>query len=78
MSDAAEVWGTETRFQPTELIDLGDRFVVLADAPLRAQGSGVPLTLEFAYVTTLKDGLIARQQEFHDHAEALIAAGVPK
>jgi ketosteroid isomerase-like protein len=76
VSAAAEVWGTETRFEPTELIDLGDRVVVLADAPLRAQASGVPLTLKFAYVTTLKDGRVIRQQEFHDHAEALEAAGL--
>ena len=73
---AAEVWGAETRFEPKELIDLGDRLVVLANAPLRAQASGVPLTLEFAYVKTLRDGRVARQQEYHDHAEALAAAGL--
>jgi ketosteroid isomerase-like protein len=78
VSTAAEVWGTETRFEPTELIDLGDRAVVLARAPLRAQASGVPLTLEFAYVTTLKDGRVIRLQEFHDHAEALEAVGLPE
>ena len=73
---AAEVWGEETRFEPLEYIDLGDRVVVLANAPLRGQGSGVPLTLEFAYLTTLKDGMVARLQEFHDHAEALGAVGL--
>lgn len=75
VSAAAEVWGADTRFEPIELIDLGDRVVVLARAPLRAQASGVPLTLEFAYVTTLKDGRVIRQQEYHDHAEALEAVG---
>ena len=73
---AAEAWGTETRFEPTELIDLGDRAVVLADAPLRGQASGVPLTVNFAYVSTLQDGRVIRQQEFHDHAEALEAVGL--
>ena len=76
VATAAEVWGAETRFEPTELIDLGDRLVVLANAPMRAQLSGVPLTLEFAYVTTLKDGRVIRQQEFHDHAQALEAVGL--
>jgi ketosteroid isomerase-like protein len=76
VSEAAEVWGTETRFEPSELIDLGDQLVVLADAPLRAQSSGVPLTLEFAYVVTVEDGRISRYQEFHDHAEALEAVGL--
>jgi ketosteroid isomerase-like protein len=73
---AAEVWGDETRFEPHEYIDLGDRLVVLAEAPLRAQASGVPLTLEFAYVTTLAGGMVVRQQEFHDHGEALEAVGL--
>lgn len=76
VSTAAEVWGADTRFEPIELIDLGDRLVVLANAPMRAQTSGVPLTLQFAYVTTLKDGKVIRQQEFHDHAEALEAVGL--
>jgi ketosteroid isomerase-like protein len=76
VAEAAEVWGTETRFEPTELIDLGDRVVVLARAPMRAQASGVPLTLEFAYVSTLRNGRVARQQEYHDHAEALEAVGL--
>lgn len=76
VADAAEVWGSDTRFEPTEVIDLGERMVILANAPLRGQISGVPLTLEFAYVTTLEDGLILRQQEYHDHAEALRAVGL--
>ena len=78
VSEAAEVWGTETRFEPSELIDLGDYLVVLADAPIRAQGSGVALTLEFAYVLTVEDGRVSRYQEFHDHAEALKAVGLSK
>jgi ketosteroid isomerase-like protein len=76
VSATAEVWGAEVRFEPKELIDLGDRLVVLADAPMRAQASGVPLTQAFAYVSTLKDGRVIRQQEFYDHAEALEAVGL--
>jgi ketosteroid isomerase-like protein len=76
VAEAAEVWGTETRFEPTEVIDTGEQLVVLADAPMRGQLSGVPLTQEFAYVTTLKDGTVIRQQEFHHHAEALAAVGL--
>ena len=70
----AEVWGDEVRFEPTEIIDFGDRVVVLANAPMRAQASGVALTQTFAYVTTLEDGMVIRQEEFYDHAEALEAA----
>jgi hypothetical protein len=32
-----EVWGDDVRREPTELIDLGDRLVLLADMPMRAQ-----------------------------------------
>src|SRR5204863_2808225 len=51
-----EVWGAEVRLEPTELIDLGDRLVVLANMPMRAQASGVPLTEMYASVSVLQDG----------------------
>jgi ketosteroid isomerase-like protein len=61
-----------------ELIDLGERFVVLADVSMRAQRSGVPLTEAYAVVTTLEDGRIVRHEAYFDHAQALEAAGVPE
>jgi ketosteroid isomerase-like protein len=72
----AEVWGEENYLSPVEVIDLGDRTVVLADGRMRAQASGVPLTNAFALVMTLEDGRIVRAQEYYDHAEALEAAGL--
>jgi ketosteroid isomerase-like protein len=71
-----EVWGKENYLRPVELIDLGERFVMLANGQMRAQGSGVPLTDAFALVATLKDGRIVRYQEYYDHDEALEAAGL--
>jgi ketosteroid isomerase-like protein len=71
-----EVWGGENYLKPVELIDLGERIVVLADAPMRAQASGVPLTEAFASVSTLEDGRIVRTQEYYDRDEALEAAGL--
>jgi ketosteroid isomerase-like protein len=71
-----EVWGTEVRLYPTELIDLGDRVVLLADMPMRAQASGVPLAETYATIATLKDGRVIRQRDFLNQAEALEAAGV--
>jgi ketosteroid isomerase-like protein len=72
----AEVFGAEVYFKPVELIDLGDRMVMLATVPMRAQASGVPLTETFAYVTTWKDGKVIRLQEYYDHDEALAAVGL--
>ena len=73
-----EVWGTEVRLYPTELIDLGDRLVVLADMPMRAQASGVALAQTYASIWTLKDGRVIRARDFLDHGEALEAAGLPE
>jgi ketosteroid isomerase-like protein len=71
-----EVWGADVRIEPRELIDLGDRMVVLADMPMRAQASGVPLGETYACVATLKDGRVVRQRDFLNHAEALKAVGL--
>ena len=59
-----------------ELIDLGERIVLLADGSMRAQASGVPLTEAFALVSTLKHGRPVRHEEYYDHAEALKAVGL--
>ena len=71
-----EVWGTDSYIRPVELIDLGARIVMLTQAPMRARASGVPLTEEFASVSTLKDGRVIHIQEYYDHAEALEAVGL--
>ncbi|HLM27700.1 MAG TPA: nuclear transport factor 2 family protein [Thermoleophilaceae bacterium] len=71
-----DVWGAEVRLHPTELIDLGDRLVVLAEMPMRAQSSGVALDESYGSVWTLKDGRVVRVQDFLRHDEALEAAGL--
>jgi ketosteroid isomerase-like protein len=76
IATADEVWGEENYLQPLELIDLGERLLVLADVRMRAQASGVPLTEAYAAVSTLRDGLVIHVQEYFDHAEALEAVGL--
>jgi ketosteroid isomerase-like protein len=71
-----EVWGGENYLKPLELVDLGDRFVVLADGTMRAQASGVSLNESYAAVFSLKDGVVAQLQEYYDHAKGLEAVGV--
>lgn len=58
------------------MIDLGDQFVMIADAQMRAQASGVPLSQEYAAVVTLQDGMVIRLQEYFDHSVALAAVGL--
>ena len=49
---------------------------MLADMPMRAQASGVPLGETYACVSTLKDGRVIRQRDFLNQAEALEAVGL--
>jgi ketosteroid isomerase-like protein len=71
-----EVWGAGVQLHPTELIDLGDRLVLLADMPMRAQASGISLSERYAGVMTLKDGRVIHQQDYLNQAEALEAVGL--
>ncbi len=72
-----DVWGAGVRLEPTELIDLGDRLVVLADMPMQAQSSGIALAETYGSVWTVKDGAIIQIRDFLRHSEALEAAGLP-
>ena len=75
-ADWLSAWG-EFRVQVQELIDLGDRLLLLGHMTVRGQGSGIPLTEESAILTTLdRDGKIVREQRFTSHAEALEAVGL--
>jgi ketosteroid isomerase-like protein len=71
-----QVWGGENRLTPREVIDLGDRVLMLADGDMRAQASGITLSQEFALLCTLKGGRPITAQEYYDHAEALAAVGL--
>ena len=76
VATTSEVWGPDNHIEPVELIDLGERLVLLASVPMRAQASGIQLTEAFALVSTLKDGKFVRHQEYYDHDQALEAAGL--
>jgi hypothetical protein len=78
VSELSDVWGADIRIESLELIDMGDRLVLLYDAPVRAQGSGVPLTGRLASVVTLKKGRVIHQQDYLDHDKALEAVGLAK
>jgi ketosteroid isomerase-like protein len=78
VASTAEVFGAEVYVKPVELIDTGERIVVLANAPMRAQASGIRLTEAFALVSTFEDGRVIRTHEYYDYAEALEAAGLSK
>ena len=64
------------RLEPRELIDAGDRLIVTVDITGTGRLSGVPTTLRYVDVYTLRDGLISRHEMFNDRATALTAAGI--
>ncbi len=73
-----DVWGADVRLEPIELIDLGDRVVVLADMPMQAQSSGIALAERYGSVWTIKGGRVIQVRDFLRHSDALEAAGVPE
>lgn len=76
VSELSDVWGSDMRIEALELIDMGDRLVMLMDVPVRARASGIPLTGKLASVATLAKGRVVRQQDYFDHDQALTAVGL--
>jgi Domain of unknown function (DUF4440) len=72
----SDVVGSDLRLEPVEFIDLGDQIVLLAELPVRAQGSGIPLTGEYAAVIALQEGTGIREQQYLNYSEALEAVGL--
>jgi ketosteroid isomerase-like protein len=66
----------EFRFEPSELIEFGDRLMSIGRMRMRGLSSGVPVDTEWAAIFTIFDGRVTREQIFLDHAEALQAAGL--
>jgi ketosteroid isomerase-like protein len=73
---AWDVWGPDLRVVPEELIDLGDRIVLLAMGRGRAETSGVPVMTKLATIWVVKRGRVIRLQAYFNHAEALEAVGL--
>jgi ketosteroid isomerase-like protein len=75
-ADWKSVWGAP-RIEPQELIDLGDRLLVIAQMRLRGVGSGVRLNQDLAVLATLDEaGKVIRERRYADHSEALETVGL--
>src|SRR5262249_22511886 len=60
-----------------ELVDAGDRVVQLLDLQVRGRSTGIEMPFgKFAFVYTVRDGLIVLQKLYMDQSEALKAAGL--
>jgi ketosteroid isomerase-like protein len=68
-------WG-EFRFEPEELIDLGERVLLVGRVKGSGLSSGVAVDNDWADLFTISTGRVIREQVFFDRAEALEAAGL--
>jgi hypothetical protein len=71
---ADRIAGGKLYLRTVELIDLGARLLILADAPADPKPSDAPPSDPFASLAELEDGRVIRAQEYFDHPEAVEAA----
>jgi ketosteroid isomerase-like protein len=64
--------------EPEEVVDVGDRLLLLGRMKGIGAGSGAAFDSEVAYVLTLSGGRIIREESFRSHAEAFEVAGLQK
>ena len=71
-----DAWDADSVEPIGDFIDAGDRVVMLAELPVRAQASGIPLAGLIATVSVLHEGKATSVHTYLDHAEALEAVGL--
>lgn len=75
-ADLEEVW-EEFRFERSELIDAGDRVVVIGHLRGKGKGSGAEVEQPIAGIWTVRDGRVVRIEiGYTDPSEALEVAGL--
>ena len=70
-----ESW-EEYRREPKEIVDLGDRVLVLVRESGRGKGSGTPTEAQIAMLLTFRRGRVVKHQEFFGWDEALETVGL--
>ena len=66
------------RVTAEEFIDAGDRVVVVGRTHGISRATGMPVEQRFAFVWTVRDGQLVRNEVYSDRAQALEAAGLRK
>ena len=64
----------DIRWDPEEILDFGDRFVVTTQQTGHGSGSGVAVSEPVFQLFTFRRGLVIRQEDFLDRSKALEAA----
>jgi ketosteroid isomerase-like protein len=66
----------DLRFDPEEILDLGDQLLVTAQQRGHGLGSGVPVRQPVFQLFKFRRGLVVSQEDFLDRSDALEAAGL--
>jgi len=66
----------DLRFDPEEVLDLGDTFLVTAQQSAHVPGSGVAVGKPVFQLFKLRRGLVVWQRDFSERSKALEAAGL--
>lgn len=64
------------RFEPEEMLDLGDRLLFVGRVKGSGISSGAGFESDWAVLLTISAGRVIREQPFFDRREALEAAGL--
>jgi ketosteroid isomerase-like protein len=64
----------DIHWDPEEVLDMGDVFLITARQSGSGSGSGVAVSHKVFQLFTLRDGLVLRQEDFTEQDEALRAA----
>jgi ketosteroid isomerase-like protein len=67
----------DIRWEPEEILDLGDKVLVTTQQRGHGSGSGVAVSEPVFQLFTFRRGLVIRQEDFLDRSQALDAAGRP-
>lgn len=73
--EALEQDFSELRYVADEVVEQGDRMVVLGHIVGRGRYSNLPFKAQFGHVWTIRDGRATRMEAFLDQAKALEVAG---
>ena len=66
----------DIRWDPEEILDFGDKFLVTTQQSGRGSGSGVAVSEPVFQLFTVRRGSVVRQEDFLDRSKALEAAGL--
>jgi ketosteroid isomerase-like protein len=67
----------DIRWEPEEILDLGDKVLVTTQQRGHGSGSGAAVSEPVFQLFTFRRGLVIRQEDFLDRSQALDAAGRP-